>query len=115
MTPERNNSIPAWSQRERWNDLAWIATHLPNFWSAASIAFAALGRGAIVVETAYHVPQGGHPAAYLTEEQIARYEDEDINRLITGYTPAEELVVILLKEQQRTSAYRLRAQLSDLE
>ena len=60
-------------------------------------------------------PKGGHPAAYLTEEQIARYEDADINRLINGYTPEEELVVILLKEQQRSSAYRLRAQLPDLE
>ncbi len=69
----------------------------------------------MVVETTYHAPQGGHPAAYLTEEQIFRYEDADINRLITGYTPEEELVVILLKEQQHSSAYRLRAQLPALE
>ena len=56
MAAELNN-IPAWAERERWNDLAWIASNLPSFWSAA----------------------------------------------------IEELVVILLKEQQRTSAYRVRA------
>jgi len=111
MTVERNN-LPAWAERERWNDLAWIATNLPNFWSAALLAYQEVGRGAIVVETNFRVSGGGHPSAYLTEEQIARYEDEEINRLITGYTPEEELVVILLKEQQRTSAYRLRATLS---
>ena len=112
MTPEKIN-LPAWAERERWNDLAWIATNLPAFWSAAILAYQDLGRGAIVVETNFRVPQGGHPIAYLTEEQIARYEDEHINRLVTGYTPEEELVVILIKERQRTSAYRLRAALPD--
>ena len=114
MTCEQIN-LPAWVERERWNDLAWIANHLPNFWFAARTSYEEYGRGAIVIETTYHVPHGGHPAAYLTEEQIARYEDADINRLISGYTPEEELVVILLKERQRSSAYRLRAQLPDLE
>ena len=112
MTPEKNN-LPAWAERERWSDLAWIAANLPNFWSAAILAYQDLGRGAIVVETNFRVPQGGHPIAYLTEDQIARYEDEDINRLVKGYTPEEELVVILLKERQRTSAYRLRADSPD--
>ena len=110
MTAERNN-IPAWAERERWNDLAWVASNLPNFWSTAILAYQELGRGAIVVETNYRVPDGGHPTAFLTEEHIARYDDEAINRLLTEYTPEQELVVILLKEQQRTSAYRLRANL----
>ena len=107
MTPEKNN-LPAWAERERWNDLAWISSNLPNFWSAAILAYQELGRGAIVVETNYRVREGGHPAAYLTEEHISRYDD-DIKRLVTDYTPEEELVVILIKEQQRTSAYRVRA------
>jgi hypothetical protein len=101
--------IPDWAERERWADLAWIADNLPAFRSAASIAYEVLGRGAVVVETTYHTQDGGHPAAYLTQEQIARYEDAAIDRLIAGYTPEEELVVILLKEAQRTSAYRVRA------
>ena len=110
MTAEQNN-LPAWAERERWTDLAWISNHLPNFWSAAILSYQELGRGAIVVETNFRMREGSHPAAYLTEEQIAGYEDEAINRLITGYTPEEELVVILVKEQQRTSAYRVRASL----
>ena len=103
------DSIPGWAERERWVDLAWIADNLPAFRSAASIAYEVLGRGAVVVETTYHHSDGGHPAAYLTQDQVARYEDGDIDRLITGYSPEEELVVILLKQAQRTSAYRIRA------
>jgi hypothetical protein len=105
--------IPDWAERERWADLAWIAAHLPNLHSAAGIAYEVLGRGAVVVETTYRTQDGGHPAAYLTQEQIARYEDADIDRLITGYTPEEELVVILLKDARRTSAYRVRARLPE--
>jgi|CXWK01.1.fsa_nt_gi hypothetical protein len=104
----RDQPIPDWVQRERWADLAWIADNLPAFNSAASIAYEALGRGAVVVETTYLAQDGGHPAAYLTQDQIARYEDVEINRLIAGYAPEEELVVVLLKEAQRTSAYRVR-------
>jgi len=105
--------IPDWAERERWADLAWIADNLPAFHSAAGIAYEVLGRGAVVVETTYHTQDGSHPAAYLTQEQIARYEDADIDRLVAGYTPEEELVVILLKEAQRTSAYRVRARLPE--
>lgn len=113
MTLEQANyheqPLPDWAERERWAELAWITDNLPAFHSAASIAYEVLGRGAVVVETTYHTQDGGHPAAYLTQEQIARYEDAAIDRLIAGYTPGEELVVILLKEAQRTSAYRVRA------
>jgi hypothetical protein len=114
MTLERHNAIPDspipdWVTRERWTDLAWIGAHLPNFHSAASIAYESLGRGAVVVEITYRTHDGSHPAAYLTQDQIARYEDADIDRLIAGYTPEEEVVVILLKDARRTSAYRLRA------
>lgn len=105
--------IPDWAERERWVDLAWISDNMPAFHSAASIAYEVIGRGAVVVETTCHMQNGGHPAAYLTQGQIARYEDADIDRLIAGYTPEEELVVILLKEAQRTSAYRVRARLPE--
>ena len=118
MTLERHNtipdtSIPDWAQRERWVDLAWIADNLPNFHSAASIAYEVLGRGAVVIETTCQTAKGGHPAAYMTQDEISRYEDADIDRLIAGYLPDEELVVILLKEARRTSAYRVRARLPE--
>ena len=105
----REQPIPDWAQRERWADLAWIADNLPAFHSAASVAYETLGRGAVVVETTYLAQDGGHPAAYLTQDQIARYEDVDIDRLIAGYVPEEELVVVLLKAARHTSAYRVRA------
>ena len=94
-------------------DLAWIGPHLPDFHLAAVVAFQELGRGAIVIDTGFRVQGGGHPAAYFTQEQVARYEDPNFDRLITEYIPEEELVVILLKESQRTSAYRLRAQIPE--
>ena len=117
MLIERDNSIPDsipdWVQRERWVDLAWIADNLPNLHSAASIAYESGGRGAIIVETTYHTSDGSHPAAYMTQSEAARYEDSDIDRLLAGYTPEEELVVILLKDARRTSAYRVRAWLPE--
>lgn len=117
MLTERDHSIPDpipdWAQRERWADLAWISDNLPAFHSAASIAYEVLGRGAVVVETTCQTVEGGHPAAYMTQDEIARYEDADIARLIARYTPDEELVVILLKEARRTSAYRVRARLPE--
>jgi hypothetical protein len=55
--------LPDWAERERWVDLAWIASHLPAFHSAASIAYESLGRGTVVVETTYRTQDGCHPAA----------------------------------------------------
>ena len=114
MTPERHH-LPSWAQRERWNDLAWIALYLPDFHLAAGLGYQALGRGAIVIDTCYRVPGGGHPAAYFTQEQVSRYDDPNFDRLIAEYLPQEELVVILLKESRRSSAYRLRGQPPALE
>jgi hypothetical protein len=105
----RDQPMPDWAERERWADLAWIADNLPAFHSAASIAYEVLGRGAVVVETTYHTQDDGHPAAYFTQQELRRYEDAAIDRLVEAYTPDEELVVVLLKEWHRSSAYRVRA------
>ena len=107
MTPERNN-IPSWAERERWSDLAWISPQLPTFYMAATMAFEDLGRGAIVVDTTSIATGAGHPCDYFTAEAIQRYEDAHINRLVTQYVPQEELVIVLLKAESRTSSYRLR-------
>jgi hypothetical protein len=110
MTPERN-SLPSWAERERWADLAWISSQLPLFHTAAALAFQSLGRGAIVVDTTFVATGDGHPCDYFTEEAIQRYEDDDINRLVTQYVPHDELVIVLLKAENRTSSYRLRSRL----
>lgn len=109
MTLERANHIPDWAQRERWMDLAWIGDHLPAFLSAAQIAYEQVGRGAIVIDTAFQTQAGSHRAAYFTQQEILRYEDADIDRLVDEYEPQEELVVVLLKESGRSSSYRLRS------
>ena len=75
---------------------------------AATLAFEDLGRGAIIVDTTSIAAGDRHPCAYYPEEAIQRYEDKDINRLVTQYDPHDELVVILLKAESRTSSYRLR-------
>ena len=76
MTWEWENHIPDWAKRERWIDLAWIGDNLPNFWSAACIPYEVLGCGAMVDEITYRSEEGSHPAAYLTQEQVARYEED---------------------------------------
>jgi hypothetical protein len=106
MTLERNN-LPSWAERDRWTDLAWINSQLPLFHSAATLAFQRLGRGAIVVDTTSTATGDGHPCAYFTEEAIQRYEDAHINRLVTQYDPHDELVIVLLKAESRTSSYRI--------
>jgi hypothetical protein len=105
----REQPLPNWVERERWVDLAWIYHNLPAFTSAAQIAYEVLGRGAVVIDTAGITPNGGHPATYFTQQEIRRYEDAAIHRLVETYTPDEELVVVLLKEWHRSSAYRVRA------
>lgn len=105
------NDLPDWAVRERWTDLAWISDNLPAVTSAARIAYDALGRGAVVIDTAYLTAGGSHPAAYFTEGEILRYDDADINRLVGAYVPNEELVLVLLKASRRTSAYRVRTAL----
>jgi hypothetical protein len=108
MTSERNN-LPSWAERERWSDLAWISSQLPTFHMAATMAFEDLGRGAIVVDTTSNATGNDHPCAYFPEEAIQRYEDADINRLVTQYDPHDELVIVLLKAESRTSSYRLHS------
>ena len=108
MTPELNN-LPSWAERERWADLAWISSQLPLFHTAATLAFQSLGRGAIVVDTTSIATGDGHPCDYFTEEAIQRYEDDDINRLVTQYVPNDELVIVLLKAESRTSSYCIRS------
>ena len=106
MTPERNN-LPSWAERERWTDLAWITSQLPLLHVAAEMAFQSLGRGAIVVDTTSRAAGERLPCAYFTAEAIQRYEDAHINRLVTQYDPQDELVIVLLKAESRTSSYRI--------
>jgi hypothetical protein len=106
MTPE-TGAIPDWARLKRDADLAWIEGNLDLFWAAAA-AFTEAGRGAVVVDTTVQTLPGlGHPFAYFLQELIEECGDEDTRRMVDQYDPSQELVLVLLKDQNRTSTYRL--------
>lgn len=98
---------PAWAQRERRRDMAWLAENLPSFWPVAREQYRRLGRGAIVVDTTL-CPDGlGHPFAYLPQDGLAEHDDDDLQRMVQAYHPERELVIALLKSHDRLSVYRI--------
>ncbi len=109
--PRGRPEIPDWAQKERQGDMAWIRKNFHNFWPAATAAFKDMGRGAIIVDTTSQpAPGAGHPFAYFPQEQIEEHDDENTKRLVREYKPQNEFVVMLLKEDDRTSTYRIRRQ-----
>jgi hypothetical protein len=108
VTPE-NRSIPDWAHRERQADSDWIRENLNAFWTAANAAFDNTGRGVIVVDTTSQpVPGAGHPFGYFAQEHVETFGNEDVNRMMAEYDPAQEFVLVLLKPRDRTSTYRRR-------
>ena len=103
--------MPDWARRERQSDLNWIQENLDVFEVAAKIAYAGTGRGAIVIDTTVQpLPDSGNPFAYFSQAQIEEDYDEDIKRMVRKYDPEHEFVLVLLKEKDRTSTYRVRPQ-----
>src|SRR6476646_444734 len=107
MPERRRPSIPEWAEHERLSDMAWIAENLHVLWPAAQTAFAALGRGAITVDTTSTPTNAGHPFYYLTQEQVNELGDLDALRMVGAYDPTWELVTMLLKSEERVSTYRI--------
>jgi hypothetical protein len=108
---ERRKPFPNWAERERGSDLAWIRDNLHVFWPLAQVGYETIGRGAIVVdttETLFHPGGAGHPMGYLDQKTIGQQGDEDTQRLVGEYEPAEEFVSVLLKPRDRQSTYRVR-------
>ena len=101
--------LPEWAQRERWTDLAWLSDRLPLLHLLAGAAFDACGRGALLIDTTRQFPERGHPTVYLGQGALVAYADNDLERLVTDYTPPLELVVVLLKAEGRRSTYRMQA------
>jgi hypothetical protein len=108
MQEQDRRYLPAWAERERWGDLAWIGENLHLFWPAAQGAYEELGRGAIVVNTTSRPTGEGNPFAYLTQGAAERTDDMDLQRLVGEYDPQEELVITLFKAYNRVSSYRVR-------
>ena len=109
--PKRQPKIPEWAQKERLSDQLWVQDNFHILWSAAKTAFNDFGRGAIVVDTTSEpIPGAGHPFGYFSRTQLEQHDDEDTKRLVREYNPRKEFVVMLLKEDDRTSTYRIRLQ-----
>ena len=109
MGAEKQN-IPAWAHLERRHDFKWIDENIDGFWPVAQDAFVEVGRGAIVVDTTSQpAPEDGYPFGYLSQEQLEQDGDEDTKRMLSEYDPSRELVLLLLKPENRTSTYRIRA------
>lgn len=110
MSAERR-PLPDWAQEQREADFAWIRENLPIFTIASQVAYEGSGRGALVVDTTVQpVPGIGHPFAYFTETQIAEHGDEDTQRMVEDYDPEQEFIIVLLKEEGRSSTYRVQPQ-----
>ena len=104
--PERS-PIPGWAERERSGDLLWIAENMHVFWPLAQAAFASAGIGALFIELTIRYGTG-HPILYVPKEDVERLDDPDMTRMLNQYNPLREMVIVLLKEQQRTSTYRVQ-------
>lgn len=53
-------------------------------------------------------PGKGNPFAYFTQEMVEEALDEDVQRMVRQYDPEKEIVVTLLKAQERVSSYRVQ-------
>jgi hypothetical protein len=111
MSPEPLRRFPNWAERERQGDMRWIGDNLHILWPAAKSGYESLGRGAVVIDaTSQPVPGLGNPFTYMSRTDLEPLHDEDVQRMMREYDPTQEVVVMLLKTRQRTSAYRVRPQ-----
>ena len=94
--------------KERWVELDWIIHNLIVFAPAAASGHRQFGRGALIVDISTEHENETCPFAYFSQEEIATYEDENIDTMIAAYDPLEELIIILLQGEQRSSSYRVR-------
>ena len=104
---ERRPSIPAWTERERVEDLTWIGENLQKFWNVARSGFEAEGRGALVIDMVAMATGTGHQFGYVSEDQIRQFGGKDEIRMVAAYDPSWELVIVLLKPRDRISSYRV--------
>lgn len=108
MAVERPN-IPDWAKQERHQDMEWIRENGSVFQLAASVAYEFSGRGAIVVDTTTQpIPGIGHPFGYFDQDIVEADFDEYTKRMVKNYEPAEEIVIVLLKQEGKSSTYRVK-------
>ena len=104
-TPENNLS-----DSEGKRDLAWIEENLPLFWQTAVQGARLMGRGAIMVDVEGRPMGSKNLFTYFSLEELARFEDAEMQRLVRQYRPDDEFVLILLKPEARTRSYQIQPQ-----
>lgn len=105
MSERKNRRHPYWAEQERKGDFAWMGENLPILWQAAEQLYVKMGRGLVVVDLTT-VILGGHPIFFVPKAEIDK-SDQDAVRMVGEYDPDWELVVTLLKEDNRFSTYRV--------
>ena len=106
--------IPEWARQESLSDLSWLSENLHVFWPAAQKQYQEQGRGAVVVDTTVQPVEGkGNPFAYFPQEMVAEETDADVQRMVKQYDPEREMVVVLLKSEEKVSSYRVRPTIPD--
>ena len=108
MQPEQETESPQVKLKEHWVDLDWIIHNLIVFAPAAEAGYREFGRGALITNTSIENETETCPFAYFPQEEIALYEDKEINQMVATYDPLEELVIILLKVEQLPRSYLVR-------
>ncbi len=100
---------PSWARTERLADMVWITDNLHILWPAAFHEFRAQGRGVIVVDTTSRPrPDAGHPFGYYGVQHVAKSGNADALRMANEYEPTTEVVIMLLKRENRASTYRVQ-------
>lgn len=108
MPAEYKRDMPDWASQEREADHKWVQDHAAVFFRAANTAFENSSRGALVVDTTTRILGKGHPFGYVTQDELARLNDDDIDRIVGEYEPEYEFVIVLWKTGDRTSTYRVQ-------
>jgi len=107
MKAERQ-SIPDWAEQERAGDLNWIKENLPALETASQVAYQGSGRGVLFIDVAAQpLSEPVQMFGYLPQSDVEESADEDTIRMVRAYNPNQEFVIILFKETERSSTYRI--------
>lgn len=107
MSSERGN-WPEWFMRERAADMAWIQDNGESLRTVAEAQYQQHGRGALTVDVSVPPKPEGYSFYYFTAEYLDHFNELPAKALVEKYDPEQEFVVLLVKAEGRTSAYRMR-------
>ncbi len=108
MNSERGN-WPDWFVRERAADMAWIRDNGESLRTVADAQYQQHGRGALTVDVSMPPKPEGYHFYYFTAEYLEHFDELPAKALVEQYDPEQEFVVLLVKADNRTSAYRMRS------